>query len=489
MIGPVRADETERFRAAITAHLGLQFDDGKLGFLADVLQRRLDRLQSASEIYLLALEQGPGGAEIGILARELTVGETYFFRNIEQFHALEQVVLPARMRAHAESRSLRILSAGCASGEEPYSIAMTVRRVIDDPAWALDLRGGLEKAARGRYPIWTMRETPAEIQRQWFRAEGREMILDEALRKNVRFEIGNLVADDPGIWQPGTYDVIFFRNVMMYFSPAHMKAVIARMARALAPGGFLFLGHAETLRGLSDTFHLHHTHGTFYYQRKPDLSAGAPVSLPQRAMPLSPLPAYDESWADAIRASSERIAALIPHEDTPVPSAPHWDLSPTLQLFGREQFAEALASLRGLPDPAQNDPAVLLLEAILLAQQGEVAAAEGICLRLLAHDDMNAGAHYLLALCRETLGDRQGAREHDRLAIHLDPGFAMPRLHLGLLARRTGDRSLARNELGQALTLLKREDVTRLLFFGGGFGREGLIGLCESALKECGGPP
>jgi chemotaxis protein methyltransferase CheR len=125
----------------------------------------------------------------------------------------------------------------------------------------------------------------------------------------------------------------------------------------------------------------------------------------------------------------------------------------------------------------------------LLAQQGEVAAAEEICLRLLAYDDMNAGAHYLLALCRETLGDRQGARDHDRLAIHLDPGFAMPRLHLGLLARRTGDRRLARTELGQALTLLKREDVTRLLFFGGGFGREGLIDLCESALKDCGRPP
>jgi chemotaxis protein methyltransferase CheR len=87
MIGPVRADETERFRAAITTHLGLQFEDGKLGFLADVLQRRLDRLQSASDLYLLALEQGPGDAEIGLLARELTVGETYFFRNIEQFHA------------------------------------------------------------------------------------------------------------------------------------------------------------------------------------------------------------------------------------------------------------------------------------------------------------------------------------------------------------------------------------------------------------------
>jgi len=108
---------------------------------------------------------------------------------------------------------------------------------------------------------------------------------------------------------------------------------------------------------------------------------------------------------------------------------------------------------------------------------------------LLMVDELNAGAHYVLALCRENSADRAGAAEHDRVAVYLDPTFAMPRLHLGLLARHAGDRDTARRELEQALLLLRSEDPSRLLLFGGGFNREALIVLCRSALRDCGGQP
>jgi chemotaxis protein methyltransferase CheR len=94
----------------------------------------------------------------------------------------------------------------------------------------------------------------------------------------------------------------------------------------------------------------------------------------------------------------------------------------------------------------------------------------------------------VLALCREGVADRIGAAEHDRTAAHLDPGFAMPRLHLGLLARRQGDRDAARRELRQARILFECEVASRLLLFGGGFSRRALIALCESALRDCGVP-
>jgi chemotaxis protein methyltransferase CheR len=129
------------------------------------------------------------------------------------------------------------------------------------------------------------------------------------------------------------------------------------------------------------------------------------------------------------------------------------------------------------------------LEAALLAHSGQLKAAEDACHRLLLIDELNAGAHYLLALCREHSGHRERAAEHDRVAAYLDPSFAMPRLHLGLLARRAGDRTAACRELAQALLLLRREDASRLLLFGGGFSREALMGLCESSLKECGARP
>jgi chemotaxis protein methyltransferase CheR len=503
----VTRHELERFRATIIRGIGLQFDDAKLGFLGEVLERRLDKLGRPGAAYLSELEQGRWHGEFTALAQELTVGETYFFRNNEQFRALAEVALPERIRANGAApiglpKTLRLLSAGCASGEEAYSMAIVARTTVTDACCdvlirAVDLNpSALAKAARARYSSWALRDTPADIQRQWFRPDGREMILDEALRAAVRFGAGNLASDDPELWQPGAYDVVFCRNVLMYFSPEQMCAAIARIAQSLAPGGFLFLGHAETLRGVSEAFHLRHTHGTFYYERKESIAPSGP--RPQQAMPKSPPPAaapvaaLGAAWFDEIREASARVAALVPLTAAAIPlddPPPLWDVAPALDLLRQERFVEALAYVRTGPPRHAPDPDIQLLEATLLAHSGQLVAAEDTCLRLLLIDELNAGAHYVLALCREHSGNRERACEHDRVAAYLDPAFAMPRLHLGLLARRAGDRDGARRELAQASVLLKREDASRLLLFGGGFNREALLVLCETALRECGGRP
>jgi chemotaxis protein methyltransferase CheR len=163
------------------------------------------------------------------------------------------------------------------------------------------------------------------------------------------------------------------------------------------------------------------------------------------------------------------------------------DVGIALDLLRRERFSEALALVQALPREHGGDADVLLLQAALLIHGGRLEAAETACRELLVHDDLNAGAHYVLALCREGAGDSRGAVEHDQVAIYLDPAFAMPHLHLGLLARRTGDREAARRELTQALMLLQREEASRLLLFGGGFSREALVALCRSELAACGG--
>jgi chemotaxis protein methyltransferase CheR len=124
---------------------------------------------------------------------------------------------------------------------------------------------------------------------------------------------------------------------------------------------------------------------------------------------------------------------------------------------------------------------------VLLTHAGDLPAAEALCRPLLALDDRDAGVHYLLALCREHEGDLAGAIENDRASTWRDPVFAMPHLHLGMLARRAGDPEEACRELQIALALLAREDARRILLFGGGFGREALEGLCRAELRACGG--
>lgn len=493
--------DLDRFRTAICWRTGLYFDDAKLGFLSELLQRRLDCSGQTSTAYLRSLEDGSGEGEIASLARELTVGETYFFRNIEQFRVLSEVVLPERLNARRGSGALRLLSAGCASGEEPYSLAIVARETFthlygDVSIRAVDLNPAfLEKARRARYSSWAFRDAPVDVRRKWFRPEGRELALDAALREAVQFEAGNLATDDPGLWQPGAYDVVFCRNVLMYFSPEQMRATIARIARSLASGGFLFLGHAETLRGISDEFHLRHSHGTFYYELKDssERASSEPIRfVPSSTLSICPSASLDGTWIESIRNAAERVAKLVSApEATMAARAPGilWDPAPALDLLRHERFTEALSHVRARPPENENDPDVLLLEATLLAHGGELVAAEDACLRLLIVDEFNAGAHYVLALCREHSGNVDRAIEHDRVATYLDPAFAMPRLHMGLLAGRAGDRETARRELLQAVDLLKREDASRLLLFGGGFGREALMGLCEAALKENGVRP
>ena len=490
----------ERFRDGIARQLGLQFDDAKTAFLGEVLMRRIEANRTDAETYLRDLDRAPGRSELGSLAEALTVCETYFFRNLSQFRAFAEAVIPDRMRANESTRRLRILSAACASGEEAYTIAMVVRETIADPSWTVNILAvdanpaALRKAKAGIYSPWALRETPADAQKRWFRPTGRGAELDETIRRSVSFEERNLAVDDFELWQPDTYDVVFCRNALMYFTPQKMRSAIGRITRALAPGGYLFLGHAETLRGLSGDYHLCHTHDSFYYSRRrkdereeaPDLSR-FPVAAARP--PLSPA-AMEDGWVGEIARATERVAALALPPAAPAVEAaasprPSWDRGVALELLMRERFVEALKLIEEAPAESATDPDVLLLRAVLLAHSGQTRLAAETATRLLAIDEMNAGASYVLALCFENAGDRVAAANYYQIAKHLDPEFAMVRLHLGILCRRSGDLAAARRELDEALVLLHREDPSRLLLFGSGFTREALIALCTSELERC----
>ncbi|MCI0622085.1 MAG: methyltransferase domain-containing protein [Acidobacteria bacterium] len=501
--------EVEQFRSIVARRFGLQVDDARLASLAEVLRRRLEANGQVCEAYLSRLATEAARVEIRTLAQELTVAETYFFRHIDQFHAFRDVAL-AELRRPGSGTGVdhggrfRILSAGCASGEEPYSIAILAREsLVAEPAWEVSIRAVdinpamLEKAVAARFSAWALRETPSDIQCRWFQHQGREVVLHDAARSLVAFEERNLTEDDPELWQPNAYDAVFCRNVIMYFTPQSARALVARIARSLVPGGYLFLGHAETLRGLSQDFHLRHMHGAFYYQRKEDWK-DSPTQAVLNRVSSAGMPSQfasvirsANSWVDAIHGAADRIRALAPPTPRPPPltPSPRWELGLALDLVRRERFAEALDLLQAFPAESARDIDVRLLHAVLLVHSGRLAEAEGACRCLLDVDELNAGAHYLLALCRESVGDRPSALEHDQVAIYLDPDFAMPHLHLGLAARRAGQQSDARRELDQARVLLQREDASRVLLFGGGFSRETLIALCHAELQACGGEP
>lgn len=508
MTASIEAGDVERFRGVIAARLGLHFEDAKLGFLAEVLRERLDAGRDAPGAYLRRLETGERAEETGELARRLTVGETYFFRNQSQFRALVEEALPERMKARASERRLNVLSAGCASGEEAYTLAMVLRQAVPDPSWTIAIRAvdinpdALQRAAAGRYGAWALRETPEAARKLWFRQSGSDFVLQDDIRSAVTFERRSITAADADLWRRGFYDIVFCRNVIMYFSVETMRAVVAQIAGALAPGGYVFLGHAESLRGLSQDFHLLHTHDTFYYRTRragePAPSEGAPPAIWSRAKAVERGAAEAPAWHESIAQASERIRALGDEPaadgsaDRPPAAAPQAAATPTptpglaqiFDLLRLERFTEALAQIRALPPDAARDPDALLLTAVLQAHSGRLDDAAEVATRLLALDELNAGAHYVLALCEEGAGNARAAADHDSFAVYLDRGFAMPRLHLGLIAARSGDTRAARRELGHALSLLRDEESARLVLFGGGFTRDGLMGLCRAELGK-----
>ena len=515
--------EVEQFRTTLSCHLGLQYEDAKLDYLADVMRQRMQpvgRARFASySAYLGYLHASPkGSAQWRSLAEQLTVNETFFFRNADNFLALAEMVLPDRIRAKAQTKQLRILSAGCSSGDEPYSLAIMVREALPDlEAWDVQIIGIdinsaiLLKATQARYSEWSLRATSDARKRRYFQPDGADFVLVPEIQKMVRFEERNLVDDDPLFWKSLACDLVFCRNVLMYFSPETARGVVGRIRQALLPGGFLFLGHAETLRGITPEFHLCHTHDTFYYQQRDTCDAAAkPSWAKQPGKPAEDLRlAVAEStanWVDVIEQAATRIATLTDArtrsinlsapqlapplsqtQNTEEAPARAWDLSLVLEAVRQERFAAALELIGSLPADAHQDPDALLLRAVLLTNHGRLRESEEVCNRLLGLDELNAGAHYLMALCCEHDGDAGRAIEHGLTAIYLDPGFAMPHLHLGILAKRSGDDTTAQRELGQALVLLATEDASRILLFGGGFSRDALLQLCRTQLHAAGG--
>ncbi|MEO6951287.1 MAG: CheR family methyltransferase [Polyangia bacterium] len=483
-MNPTDLISVQRLRQLVARGLGLELDI----VLHDELQRILDERVKKKRIgdrtlYLDSLLEDR--EELRVLASLLTTGETYFFRNHGQLDAFSEASVPARMRARSEERTLRILSAGSSSGEEAYTLAMLLTMHAPIAGWNVEIVGfdvnptAIAKARRARYSKWALRETPEHVLLRFFEKQGDEYEVIPEIRRMVRFEESNLLHEDSELWQHGRWDVVFCRNVMMYFSPETMKSLVERFAKALVTDGYFFLGHAETLRGVSHSFHLHHSHEAFYYQR---------ASEPGRDLS----PAFDgQTWVNVIAKASGRIADITaPKFATPLPvPQPPPGLDVAIELLREERYAEAMLHLQAMSEAARREPAAALIEAVLLTNRGDLDGAEAVCRRLLELDELDAEAHYLIAFGCNQRGDHKGAIDHGRTAAYLDPTFAMPRLQLGLLAKRSGDLDAARRELDKALTLLDEESETRVLLFGGGFSREGLVRLCvaeRQSLREVG---
>jgi chemotaxis protein methyltransferase CheR len=238
----------------IEERFGLTFDGVRGEILQSRLQPRLraHRLESLRSYYHFLRYHPDGEAELAQLGGRLTNNETYFFREPHHFELLTGRLVPER-RAELEGRPLRVLSAGCSSGEEAYSIVIALQNAgfeLTGPAWEVDgcdlNPDRIAQAREGVYENGSLRVCNEEARARYFReVDGRWRIRDRH-RKGTRFFEANLRAPGGSLgW--AIYDVIFCRNMLIYFGDRAFAALIDLFSRSLRPGGYLLLGHSESL--------------------------------------------------------------------------------------------------------------------------------------------------------------------------------------------------------------------------------------------------
>jgi chemotaxis protein methyltransferase CheR len=247
--------EFTQFQRFIFDAAGITMANGKQALVSGRLAKRLAHYQLDSYgDYLKLLESRAQPAELQVAVDLLTTNETYFFREPKHFALLRDLAQDAAQK----NRTLRVWSAASSSGEEPYSIAMVLADVLGDAPWEVlgtDISTRvLQRARSGHYPMERASQMPQNyLKRYCLKGQGSEdgtMLIERGLRQRVQFQHLNLNAPLPKI---GTFDVIFLRNVMIYFSLETKRQVVARLLAQLRPGGYFLVGHSETLNDINDT--------------------------------------------------------------------------------------------------------------------------------------------------------------------------------------------------------------------------------------------
>lgn len=416
--------------------------------------------------------------QIEILAGHLTVGETYFFRDRRAFGNLEVELLPALVRSRGETdRCLRIWSAGCATGEEAYSIAILLHRLIADlQNWSITILAtdinpcSLRKAAQGVYGEWSFRDTPPWVREGYFRKtkEGRFEIAPQ-FKKMTTFSYLNLAEDVyPSLWSnTNAMDLILCRNVLMYFAPTRAQKVIHNLWRALAEGGWLIVSPSEASQVLFSQFVTVNFPGGLFYQKDSHRSESERVLVSHpiaewtlSVPPPSPSHAELELGVGALPATSE--PPPFPVVESQTVDVEHGQYQDALSHCERGRHAEAAETLLAALSQDPEDARAMALLARVLANQGHLAQAREWCEKAIAADRLNASGHYLRALILQEQGAIEEARASTKRALYLDPNFVLAHFVLGNLARREGNLRESARHFENALSLLRayrQEDI------------------------------
>jgi chemotaxis protein methyltransferase CheR len=460
----------EALAALLLDRAGLKITpDGYYG-LRLALQARMPALGlSDAQDYVRRLRQLAGEHELRSLLPLVTVGKTEFFRDTRQFTALEQVILPELLTfARTEGRPLRIWSAGCATGEEPYSVAMLCHELgakrHEFDVWATDLNpAAIETAIKGHFPVRRMVGLTEERIGRWFTLVGNGYQAVPALRTSVRFEAMNLAAPVFHTVDPGALDLILCRNVIIYFAQPTIQTLMEKFYDALRVGGVLLLGYSESLFKLYARFEMFEVTGSFAYRR--------PSQVPRPRLDLVVPPRAAPPPSAPVPRGKSPSRPLTPIGEGPAPDAsppgrrprtPEERLAEIAALLEKGQFPQALLAARRFTDEHPEDLSARLTLGNVHALMGDLDLSRDAFHTALAEEPLCVEARLYLALAALQAKEPKEAKTELTRALFLEPSLALGHYLLGQVNEQLGDVQGARRSYKNAVAL-KRSAQRALL--------------------------
>ncbi len=406
--------------------------EGHFPFLLETATQRTkaNGLASVGE-YVRALARGALPGEWKDLLPHITIKESFFFRTPQHFRALAEVLLPRLIAARPTRRRLLVWSAGCARGEESATLAIVLAECPELVAWdwqidATDVdEEALVDARTGLYGDRAVSQVPQHLLQKYFRRTEAGHELVAALRRRITYRPFNLISE-PFLLPTPPYDLIFLRNVLIYFRVDSQRRVVACLARSLAKDGYLFLGPSETLWQISDEFEPEDLGDSFCYRHR---GVTSPVVGREGAAPREPV--------------RPRLAP-------PAPPA----VQPGVRHATREARPATTTAPESTPPPPAPSTATTLASVAALVAGSQLAEASDLLARALAADPSDPAAHTLEGFLHDVEGRLEQALASYRAALFLDAGIFQARFMLAETLRRLGHASRAAHEYRQVLALL-----------------------------------
>lgn len=462
-------EEHQKFHDFLIQHSGLHFERRNIKVLQRGLESRMSalRIASCSDYYEYLRKNMDARGELQKLLQHLTVGETFFFRYHAHFDTLRQSLIPELVFKNRQEK-IRIWSAGCSTGEEPYSIAMAIMESVPD--WkkrdiriiATDINSrSLKRAREGVFSAWKIRVTEKTYLEKYFTRIGESYVVKDEVKSLVDFSYLNLQVDIPPSKEK--FDAIFCRNVMIYFTTATIRKLLETFASSLNSGGYLFLGHSETLSHISTGFERHVHGGSFYYRKKLELPEKQKVPEKELVKKPKPVPAASPPQIIPKRAPVVPTIRELTVEDLSVKAE---------QLLNQENYPEAAAIFaKILKINPLHAKALLGIGQVFFATNSTEEALANFN-RAIELDDLNAEAYFLRGLLYEMLDRSAEALEEYRKAVLLDMEFIMPHYRLWRLSQAAGDIKTALREQNNCVRFLEKSGREAVIPFSNGLSRE-----------------